>query len=133
MKFETDHVVVNASETELFTFLSNLNNYEQLMPDSISNWQSTEDTCSFKISGMATIGLAISSKTPNARLDLKSHGDVMFPYEMTISLNKVSDTETEAKLSFVGDVNPFMKMMVEKPIQNFFNYLVHKVQKHFDK
>ena len=132
MKFETDQVVVKASQNELFTFLTNLNNFEQLMPDSVSNWQSTEDTCSFKISGMATIGLAIKEKNEN-RIDLKSHGEVMFPYDMSIFLTKVSDTETEAKLAFTGDVNPFMKMMVEKPIQNFFGYLIHKVQKHFDK
>lgn len=132
LKFETDHVVVKASQAEVFTFLTDLNNYQQLMPSSISNWQSTKENCSFKISGMANIGLAIKQTTPDSRIDLKSHGEVMFPYEMTILLNKVSDTETEAKLSFEGDVNPFMKMMVEKPIKDFFNYLVHKVQKHFE-
>ena len=133
LKFETDHVVVKASQKELFTFLSDLNHFEQLMPDSISGWQSTSENCSFKISGMATIGLAFKSKTPDSRLELQSHGDVMFPYEMSVDLTPLSETETEAKLAFSGDVNPFMRMMVEKPIQNFFNYLVHKVQKHFEK
>ena len=129
--FETDHVKVKASQEELFTFLSDLNNYRQLMPDSISNWQSTSENCTFKVSGMANIGLAFKNKTPNSRLDLTSYGEVMFPYEMTISLQPVSDTETEAKLAFSGDVNTFMRMMIEKPLQNFFNYLVHRVQKHF--
>lgn len=129
--FETDHVKVKASQEELFTFLSDLNNYQQLMPDSISNWQSTSENCTFKVSGMANIGLAFKNKTPNSRLDLTSYGEVMFPYEMTISLQPVSDTETEAKLAFSGDVNTFMRMMIEKPLQNFFNYLVHRVQKHF--
>lgn len=133
LKFETDHVVVKASQKELFAFLSDLNNFEQLMPDSISGWQSTSENCSFKISGMATIGLAFKSKTPDSRLEIQSYGDVMFPYEMSVDLTPVSETETEAKLAFSGDVNPFMRMMVEKPIQNFFNYLVHKVQKHFEK
>lgn len=131
MKFETDNVVVKASKEKLNAFLSDLNNFKQLMPDSVSNWESTTDTCTFKISGMANIGLAVKEKTPD-RIDLVSHGEVMFPYNMSILLNGVSENETESKLTFSGDVNPFMKMMVEKPIQNFFNYLVHKVQKHFD-
>lgn len=132
LKFETDHVTVKTSQSQLFAFLSDINNFEQLMPSSVSGWQSTAENCTFKISGMATIGLAIKQATPESRIDLKSYGDVMFPYEMSIFLNKVSDNETEAKLSFEGDVNPFMKMMVEKPIKDFFNYLVHKFQKHFD-
>lgn len=133
MKFETDKVNVTASQSEVFAFLTDLNNYEKLMPSSISNWESTKETCSFKISGMANIGLALKQATPESRIDLKSYGDVMFPYEMSITLNKISDTETEAQLAFEGDVNPFMKVMVEKPIKEFFGYLIHKVQKHFAK
>ncbi|MCG9911565.1 MAG: hypothetical protein MH137_09730 [Flavobacteriales bacterium] len=133
LNFETDHVIVLSSQEEVFTFLSDLNNYKSLMPDSASHWESTADHCKFKLSGMANIGLAFESKTPVSRLDLVSYGEVMFPFKLTIHLNKVSETETEAKLVFAGDVNPFMRMMVEKPIQNFFNYLVHKVQKHFGK
>lgn len=132
LTFETDHVKVKAPQEEVFAFLSDLNNYRQLMPDSISGWESTAEHCTFKISGMANIGLAFKNKTPHSRLDLTSYGEVMFPYDMSISLNPVSDTETEAKLSFSGDVNAFVRMMIEKQLQNFFNYLVHKVQKHFE-
>lgn len=133
MKFETDKVTVNASQAEVFSFLTDLNNFEQLMPSSATGWQSTKETCAFKLGGMASIGLAIKQTMPENRIDLKSHGEVMFPFEMSIFINKISDTETETYLTFDGDINPFMKMMVEKPIKEFFGYLVHKVQKHFDK
>jgi hypothetical protein len=133
LNFETDHVVIPSYQAEVFAFLSDLNNYKSLMPDSVSNWESTAEHCKFKLSGMANIGLAFESKTPLSRLDLVSYGEAMFPFKLTIHLNKVSENETGAKLVFAGDVNPFMRMMVEKPIRNFFNYLVHKVQKHFGK
>lgn len=132
LTFETDHVAVKASQTELFAYLSDLNNYKELMPDSATNWQSTAEHCTFKLSGMANIGLAFKDKTPETRLNFVSYGEVMFPFTLSIILNPVSETVTESKLIFNGDVNPFMRMMVEKPIQNFFNYLVHKVQKRFD-
>ncbi len=132
MNFETDQVLVKASHTELFDFLSDLNNFQELMPSSASHWQSTSDTCSFKLSGMASLGLTYTQKLPSSRIDMKSHGEVMFPYTLSIFLEPAGDKETKARLSFNGDVNPFMKMMVEGPTKNFFNYLIHKVQKKYE-
>ena len=132
MNFETDQVLISVSQEELFHFLSDLNNFQELMPSSVSHWQSTSETCSFRLSGMANLGLTFTGKMETSRLDMKSYGEVMFPYTLSIFLESDGARETKAKLSFLGDVNPFMRMMVEGPTKDFFNYLIHKVQKKYN-
>ena len=43
-------------------------------------------------------------------------------------MNPVNDTQTEVQLLFEGKFNPFLKMMVEKPLQNFINSLTDKIE-----
>jgi hypothetical protein len=48
---------------------------------------------------------------------------------MEIKVNEISENKSEAYLVFNGDVNSFLKMMVEKPLTNFFNALSAKLEK----
>jgi len=41
--------------------------------------------------------------------------------------------KTEAQLSFNADLNPILKMMATKPLQNFLNILVAKLKEIMDK
>ena len=61
-RIESDKVTVNKTSEEIYTFLSNFNNFQKLMPEQVTNWQSTEEDCSFTIAGMASLGMKIVEK-----------------------------------------------------------------------
>ncbi len=128
MKIESDKSEINKSAAEVFTFLSDFNNFQKLMPPQVTNWQSTQDDCSFTISGMATIGMKIDEKTPNSLIKVSSNGKVPFNFKLDIVLTEVTPTQTSGQLIFDADVNPMMAMMVEKPLRNFFNLLAGKMK-----
>ena len=44
-RIESDKVTVNKTSEEIYTFLSNFNNFQKLMPEQVTNWQSTEEDC----------------------------------------------------------------------------------------
>ena len=46
-RIESQQVAVNKSAEEIYTFISNFNNFNQLMPSSVEDLETTEDTCSF--------------------------------------------------------------------------------------
>ena len=54
-RIESETATVQKSAEHIFNFLSNFNNFEKLMPEQVTNWQSTEEECSFTISGMASL------------------------------------------------------------------------------
>ncbi|MFI5164635.1 MAG: SRPBCC family protein [Bacteroidia bacterium] len=128
MRIESDKSEVNKPAAEVFSFLTNFNNFQKLMPPQVVDWQSTENDCSFKISGLATIGMKIVEKIPNSLIKISSNGKVPFEFTLNVNLTETSPTQTTGQLIFEADLNPMMKMMVEKPLRNFFNILAAKLK-----
>lgn len=134
MKIESKKAIVNTSAERAFNFISDFNNFQNLLPnDKVSDYKSTADTCSFNINGMATIGMRIKERIPNTKLEVVSDGKNPFNFSLTILLSEQSPNSCEAQIIFNADVNPFVKMMVETPLTNFFNMLAEKLpQMKFD-
>ena len=98
------------------------------MPPQVTNWQSTEEECSFTISGMATIGMKITEKKPSSEIKIISHGKVPFNFNLNVLLNEAGSDKCITQLVFESDLNPMIKMMVEKPLANFFNLLAVRMK-----
>jgi len=131
-KIESEKLSINNSAENIFTFLSNFNNFEKLMPEQIINWQATEDTCSFTIKGMTDIGMRIKEKIPNSKIVIVPDGKVSFGFELLCLLEETAADKTNTQIVFNADLNPMLKMMAAKPLQNFVNLLVQKLKELFD-
>ena len=127
-KLESEKVDVNYSKEALFNFLCNFNNFQKLMPEQVTNWKSTEDECSFTISGMASIGMKIVEKIPHSEIKITSNGKVPFNFNLSVLINDAGENKANGQLVFTADLNPMIKMMVEKPLGNFFNLLAKKMK-----
>jgi ribosome-associated toxin RatA of RatAB toxin-antitoxin module len=134
MKIESKKAIVNTSAEKAFNFISDFNNFKNLLPnDKISDYQSTSESCSFNINGMANISMRIKSRVPNSKLEVVSEGKNPFNFLLTILLDEKTENTCEAVIIIDADVNPFVKMMIETPLTNFFNMLSEKLpQMKFD-
>ena len=77
---------------------------------------------------MATIGMKIIEKVPHSLIKITSNGKVPFNFTLNVELGMIDLNKCNARLVFESDINPMMRMMVEKPLQNFFNMLVRKLK-----
>lgn len=131
MKIESNKVEVNADAATIYTFLKDSNNLIHLLPkDNISDFQSTEEQCSFKAQGGFVITLIQNGGEEPTKLFLKAGEKSPFPFTLTINLDE-KDGCTTGYILFDGEVNMFLKMMVEKPLTNLFNYMSHKLQQYY--
>ncbi|HQW06637.1 MAG TPA: hypothetical protein PLV08_07455 [Flavobacteriales bacterium] len=125
---ESKHVVIGKAAQDLYTFLQDMNNFQQLLPqDRISEWKSDGSSCSFKVQGAATIGLQLDGGTEPNLVKMKATERSPFPFTLDVHLNE-QDGTTEAWQVFNGDINPFIKMMVEKPLKNLFDHIADKMK-----
>jgi len=126
-RIESDKVTIDRPQKELFEFLSDFNNFKLLMPEQVTDWVSDSSSCSFTIKGMASLGMAYESKTPNSEIRIKKAGKAPFDFFLTCSIqNYVENKSSVLQLVFDADLNPLLKMMAEKPLTNFLNMLVNK-------
>jgi hypothetical protein len=132
MKIESEHKVINGDNATVFNYLNDLNNYDILFPqDKVENWEATKDQCSCKIKGLSDIGLKKVASTPNTLIYLDSFGKSPVKFTLNIYLSATDDNKTNAHLIFDGNINPFMKMMLEKPLTTLFNNIVVRLEKKF--
>jgi len=127
-KIESEKVEIGNAAENIFTYLSDFNNFEKLMPPQVTNWTSTADECSFTINGMATIGMKIIEKAPFSKISIISNGKVPFEFKLFVLITEKDGSNCVGQLTFESDMNPMIKMMVEKPLGNFFNMLAQKMK-----
>jgi hypothetical protein len=82
------------------------------------------------VQGGITISLVQDGDNGSNELYMKSGEKSPFPFKLTIVMNENSDT-TEGHIAFDGQVNAFLKMMVERPLTNLFNYMSTQLVAHF--
>lgn len=128
MKLEGRKIVVNKSAKDLFSMLKNPEDYRHLMPESLISFESTQEGFKFGLKGMPEITLKISEFIENKKVVLSS-GNPNLEFSLAGLLNPLSENQTEIQLIFQGKFNSFIKMMVEKPLQNFINNLTDKLEK----
>lgn len=127
LTINSDIVTVNKPIGEVMNFIGVLNNTGKLMPDQIINWAGDNDTCSYTIKGMADITMKVKERADKNIL-LESTSDKPFSFTLNYILSEVPEGCT-FQIVFEGDVNPFLKMMVEKPMNNLFNFMVKQLPK----
>ena len=115
---------VEKSAENIYNFLMNLNNLNQIMPqDKVSEWESDDTFCKFKVKNMGKIGFKHNSSTEFSNIKLSSLSDKPFGFVLDININTVGDN-CEVEMVVDVNINKFMLMMVEKPLAGFFSEAV---------
>ncbi len=128
MILKSDKVTIKASRNEIISLLTDCTKLVHLLPqDKITDWQADTDQCSFKIQGGITISLIQNGKEGESQIFLKSGEKSPFPFKLTIFLENINE-ETEGYIQFDGEVNMFLKMVVEKPLLNLFNFMTQQLK-----
>ena len=127
MNLEGRKIVVNKSVNALVEMLNKPEDYKNLMPDSLQNFEVRDNGFKFGLKGMPEIALKIEEVNDNAVV-LKSASSSL-DFELKGLMNALNENQTEVQLLFEGKFNPFIKMMVEKPLQNFINTLSDNLEK----
>ena len=127
MNLEGRKIIVNKSASELVAMLDSPEGYRELMPDSLQSFEVRDNGFKFSLKGMPEIALNID-EISETKVVLKSASSSL-DFALNGMLNQINETQTEVQLLFEGKFNPFIKMMVEKPLQNFINALTDNIEK----
>jgi carbon monoxide dehydrogenase subunit G len=127
MNIESRKVSVNKSGTELFKFLTDLNNYEELMPENTEKFEIDGDSFIFGLKGMPEIRLIPKESTANSSVILGAASSKI-PFTLAFDINELENT-SEVQIKFHGDFNPMITMMAKKPLTRFIETLIDNLEK----
>jgi len=129
MHLESPRNTVNASQETVYNYLLQVANYEELMPETISKFEVINDSrFLFALKGMPEIVLDIKESTPHSEVILGAASDKL-PFTLTADIIELDEEQTEVGLTFEGQFNTMMAMMIKAPIKKFIEALTENMSK----
>jgi carbon monoxide dehydrogenase subunit G len=129
-KIESRTGTINANEEYIYNFIADFNNFKGFIPaDKVEDFQSSADHCRFKVSGIGEVGLRIIEREPFKTIKVTGDGMANQEFLLWVQLKQVAEKDTRIKLTIKADLNPMLKMMATKPLQNFLDKLVDAMEK----
>ncbi|NND63360.1 MAG: SRPBCC family protein [Flavobacteriaceae bacterium] len=123
MELNSKKVTVQKSAEELCAFLSDVKNFELLMPENTSKFEVIrEDAFVFALKGMPEIALEVKKVESPNKVILGAISDKI-PFTLEGNISEVTESTSEIELVFSGEFNAMMAMMIKGPISKFLETL----------
>jgi len=129
MNLESPKVTTQKSQQEMFNFLTQVENYEQVMPESLEKFNVTgPQAFIFSLKGMPQIELEIKETREPELIVLGSTSD-KFDFSIDLNIEPVGEDQSDVQLFFTGKFNTMMAMMVKGSLKKFIDTLSQNIQK----
>lgn len=119
-EFVSEVKTLSAPNEKVYEMLSDLRNLEKVKDkipaDKIKDLSFDQDSCSFSISAVGKITFSVVNREPFKTIKFTAEGSPV-EVNMWIQLLPAGDAETKMKISVKVNLNPFLKPMLSKPIQ----------------
>ena len=124
---ESQHRLIHRPAKNLYDFIADFHNFEKFLPEQITDWNTTGDTCSFNLPNLGNLALQMEKdETAQWVKYVSSSGPAAF--ELLFELKPETETSCQLTLTALADIPAFMLMMVAKPIKTFVTVLMDKIK-----
>jgi len=117
-------------DERVFSMLSDLSNLERIKDripeDQIKDFSFDSDSCSLEISPMGKIHFQIVDREPNKTIKFATT-NAPFPLTLWIQLKQTGENVTKMKMTVRTELNPLLKTMISKPIQEGLNKIADAI------
>jgi len=128
MKLNSKRVTVQKSADQLCDFLTDVKNFEGLMPENTSKFEVIRDNAFvFGLKGMPEIALEVKEVVKPNKVVLGAISDKL-PFTLTGNIQEESENTSSVELLFDGEFNAMMAMMIKGPITKFIETLASNLE-----
>ncbi|GHV04044.1 polyketide cyclase [Bacteroidia bacterium] len=120
-EFVSDVKAIPYNDERVYGLLSDLSNLERIKDkiptDKLKDFSFDSDSCSFAVDPIGKITFQIVEREPNKTIKFQTTNSPI-PLTLWVQLKQVVENDTRLKLTACADLNPFIKPMVSKPMQD---------------
>ena len=124
-----NQISIDRPVADVYAFLADCNNHEQLVPDRIDDWVATRDEARFTIRNMAKRALKVDRRTENSEVVFVPAEKAPFDVTLLWNVSPAGDAATKAELVIEADLNMMMKMLALKPLQRLIDDQLEALKK----
>lgn len=129
MKIESRIGKIQAKDERVYQLVSDFNNLKNFaLPDTVKDFTADSDSCSFNVEKMGNFSMKIIEREPFKLVKIENGAGMPFSFNLWIQLKSVSDIDTRVKVTLKAELNAMLKMMAKKPLTQFVDSLVDRLE-----
>ena len=132
MIIESPVISCGRSAAFLYEYLSEPSNLEPLFSaEHVSEFSAEGDSCSFKVTGGFAVVLKRVEGEADSIVRYASQKGTPIRFTLDVVIEPLGKEVSSVHIQCDADLNPFMKMMAEKPLQGIFQGMASAAEKAF--
>jgi hypothetical protein len=123
-EFTSDIKILPYNQEKIYKILSNMDNLERIKDkipyDKVNDFSFDQDSCSFSVNPVGKVKFSIVEREPVKTIKFAAD-QAPVEVNMWIQLFPVTENESKMKLTVKANLNPFLKPMLSRPLQDGIN------------
>jgi carbon monoxide dehydrogenase subunit G len=129
-EFVSDVVKINRSAEQIYNLMADMSFFSQIASTAqikeIEDFQSTADTCSFKVKGMEA-GIQIIEREPYKTIKYTGYKDIPIDFFVWLQLKEIDADDTRVRIVLKAKLNLMMKTLLKGKIKKGLDKVVHQI------
>jgi len=127
--FESRTGTVSCSAAEVFRFVTDVRNFEQFIPEgTINNLVADRESCSFNVAMIGKVSFRLAEKKEFSRVVFEGDALSKEDFRLILEITHDGTNPVQVKVFVAAVLNPMLKMMAKKPIEQFLELLVDEME-----
>lgn len=127
---------VPCGDGDLYAFLTDMRNFKTIIPGGlISEWNATEDQCSFKVDKTGKITASLSEALPHSEITYDAETFLTGKVKVQIMIEYISGVRSSFTINAALNMNPLMRMLLGDSAGKYLDILINAIESYdgFDK
>ncbi|HOG19896.1 MAG TPA: hypothetical protein PKW37_05595 [Salinivirgaceae bacterium] len=124
---------LHTPSTAIYRMISDFSFLDKITPpdDRVKIVSCNSDMCKIAIEGGGEFTMVIAERKENELVKISNDSNSPFDFKLWIQLKEKVAYETYLRITLHATMNPFMKMVAQKPLTNFVESMVDKLEQRF--
>ena len=120
---------VGASPEDIFRFVTDIRNFQQFIPDNtITSYVADKESCSFSVAMIGKVSVRLTESVEFSRVVFEGDALKKEDFRLTLFIDGIKPGEAAVKVRVEASLNPMLKMIASKPLEQFLEMLVGKME-----
>lgn len=130
MKLDSPKQIIHKSQQEVFDFLNDVKNFEKLMPENITKFETIgDDGFVFALAGMPEVELKKKDIVAPNKIHLGAPSGSKIDFNLLADIKEITEDSSEVRFTFSGEFNMMIGMMIKGPINKLIDTWVTNIPK----
>lgn len=120
---------VPCGDNDLYAFLTDMRNFRSVLPeDSVTDWEATEDRCSFRTDGAGRITVSLAEAMPHSEITYDAESFITGKVKVRVSIEFISGMRSAIRIDAGLNMNPLLKMLLGDSAGKYLENLMDLVE-----